>query len=271
MKGLALFLAAAALAGTAVAGTISMKIVQEARIADGNLIVDVKVGNSGDEAALSVTPVLRFGDKEARGKGKASLEPKGVFEETLTVPVGAIGEGRWPYRLAVDYTDQNQYPFQALHTRTAVTGNPPPAKMAVPAIRSEDIAGSGTLRVAVKNLTPDTRTARISVLVPEGLEASNAARDVTLEGWKDATLEIPVTNRTALVGSRYPVYVTAEYDDGPVHQAVVAQGLVTVAGSDSFLDRNARALRIGAIALAAAWLGSTLVLYLRRRGAARRA
>jgi hypothetical protein len=269
MKGLAIILAATALTGSAGAGTISITISQTARIADGNLVVDVKVGNSGDEAALSVTPVLRFGDTEVRGKGKPSLEPNGSLEETLTVPVGALGEGRWPYRLAVDYTDQNQYPFQALHTHTVVTGNPPPAKMAVPAIKGEEIAGSGTLSVALKNLSPDTRMAKVSVLMPEGLEASDAVRDLTLEGWKEATLEVPVTNRTALVGSRYPVFVTVEYDDGPVHQALVAQGTVTVAGADSFLDRNRRALSIGAIALAAAWLASTLVLYLRRRGAAR--
>jgi hypothetical protein len=254
MKGLAIFLAATALTGSAGAGTISITISQTARIADGNLVVDVKVGNSGDEAALSVTPVLRFGDKEVRGKGKPSLEPNGSFEETLTVPVGAIGDGRWPYRLAVDYTDQNQYPFQALHTHTIVTGNPPPAKVAVPAIEGEEIAGSGTLSVALKNLSSDTRMAKVSVLMPEGLEASDAVRDVTLEGWKEATLEVRVTNRTALVGSRYPVFVTAEYDDGPVHQAVVAQGIVTVAATESLFTRNRRLLWLLAGAVVLAWL-----------------
>jgi hypothetical protein len=254
MKGLALFLAATALTGTAVAGTISITISQAARIADDNLIVDVKVGNSGDEAALSVTPVLRFGDKEARGKGKASLEPNGSLEETLTVPVGALGEGRWPYRLAVDYTDQNQYPFQALHTQTAVTGTPPPAKVTVPAIKSQEISGSGTLTVAVKNLTPDQRTAKVAVLVPEGLEATDGVRQVALDGWKEAELEVPVSNRTALVGSRYPVFVTAEYDDGAVHQAVVAQGILTVGATESFFTRNRNRLWLIAGAVVLVWL-----------------
>ena len=121
--------------------------------------------------------------------------------------MGALGEGRWPYRLAVDYTDANQYPFQALQTQSVVVGNPPPAKVAVPAIKSEDIAGSGTLAVTVKNLTPDTRTATVDVLVPDGLEVTGGSRQVTLEGWKEAHIEVPITNRTALVGSRYPVFV----------------------------------------------------------------
>ena len=254
MRGLVILLVAFVLAGTAGAGTISITISQMTRVEDGNLIVDVKVGNSGDEAALSVTPVLRFGDKEVRGKGKASLAPNTSFEESLTIPVGTLGEGRWPYRLAVDYTDQNQYPFQALQTQTAIIGSPPPAKVAVPAIKSEEIAGSGTLAVTVKNLTADTRTAKIAVLVPEGLEAVEPNREVTLEGWKEAVLEVPVTNRTALVGSRYPVFVATEYDDGPVHQAVVAQGIVSVAASESFFTRNRRLLWVVAGAVVLAWL-----------------
>jgi hypothetical protein len=266
MKGLLVVCAAVVLAGTAGAGTISISISQAARIQDDNLIVDVKVGNSGDEAALSVTPVLRFGDKEVRGKGKASLEPKTSFDETLTLPVGSLGEGRWPYRLAVDYTDQNQYPFQALQTQAAITGNPAPAKVAVPAITSQDISGSGTLTVTVKNLTPDQRTAKLSVLVPDGLEATSPVREVALDGWKEESVSIPITNRSALVGSRYPVFVTAEYDDGAVHQAAVAQSVVAVVGSNTFFDRNARIMRNGAIALVVGWLLLTVWKMVRRGG-----
>ena len=218
-------------------------------------MVNLKVGNTGDEAALSVTPSLRFGDQVVRGKGKQSLAPNTSFEETLTLPVGSLGEGRWPYRIAVDYTDQNQYPFQALQTQAILVGNPPPAKIAVPAIKSDDIAGSGTLTLTVKNLTADPHTARVSVFVPEGLEATDPVREVKLEGWKEQVLEVPVTNRTALAGSRYPVFVAVEYDDGSVHQAAVAQGMVSVIEVQSFFSRNGRLLWIGAGVLIALWLG----------------
>ena len=99
--------------------------------------------------------------------------------------------------------------------------------------------------MTVKNLTADPRTARVNVLVPEGLEATSASQTVELAGWKDATLKVPVVNRTALVGSRYPVFVTVEYDDGGVHQAVVAQGIVAVTAAGSFVDRWGRTLWIG--------------------------
>jgi hypothetical protein len=266
MRGLLLsLLLAAAAAGPARAGTISISIAQTTRLADGNLVADVKVSNAGDEAALSVTPVLRFGDKTVRGKGTPSLGPNASHEETLTLPVGALGDGRWPYRIAVDYTDQNQYPFQALLAQPLVVGNPPTAKVAVPAIDGTEVAGNGTLSVTVKNLTADPRPARVTVLVPEGLEVTDPTHTVELAGWADTTLRVPIVNRTALPGSRYPVFVTVEYDDGAVHQAVVAQGVVSVTGANSFLDRNGHLLRYGAIGLVALWLAGSVWLWLRRR------
>jgi hypothetical protein len=263
MKALLALAAVAFLIAPAAAKNISITISQATRVSDGNLIVDVKVGNSGDEAALSVVPTLHFGDKVVRGQGKASLAPNSSFDETLSLPVGTLAEGRWPYRLAVDYTDANEYPFQALQTQSAVVGNPPPAKVAVPAIKSEDIAGSGTLAVTVKNLTPDTRTAAVDVLVPDGLEVTDGSRRVTLDGWKEEHIEVPITNRTARVGSRSPVFVTAQYDDGPVHQAVVAQGIVSVVGTESFFTRNRRLLWVVAGSVVLAWLGVVVLRALR--------
>jgi len=254
MRALVLIVAACALAAPAEAGTISITISQGVAVSADKLMVNLKVGNSGDEAALSVTPSLRFGDQVVRGKGKESLAPNTSFEETLTLPVGSLGEGRWPYRIAVDYTDQNQYPFQALQTQAVIVGSPPPAKVVVPTIKSADIAGSGTITLTVKNLTADPRTARVSVFVPEGLEATDPVREVKLDGWKEQDLTVPITNRTALAGSHYPVFVVAEYEDGAVHQSAVAQGMVSVIEAQSFFSRNTRLLWIGAGVLIALWL-----------------
>jgi hypothetical protein len=176
-----LLLASLGLAGPAAAGTTSISISQVARVEGGNLVVDLEVGNLGDEAALSVTPTLRFGDRELRGVGKASLAPNTSFDETLSLPVGTLGEGRWPFHLVVNYTDLNQYPFATLQAQILVVGNPPHAKVLVPAIQGGNISGTGTLELNVKNLTPDSRTVRIHVLVPEGIEATGGSRELSLE------------------------------------------------------------------------------------------
>src|SRR5262249_5100887 len=130
-------------------------------------------------------------------------------------------------------------------------------------------AGTADVSATGKNLTADPHTASVSVYVPEGLEATDPKREVSLDGWKQEALSIPITNRTALAGSRYPVFVTAEYDDGPVHQAVVAQGIVSVIQAESFFTRNSRLLWIGAGLLIVVWLGLLAMLGVGRSAGAR--
>jgi len=256
---LGILLSTAILAGPAVAGTISISIQQTAALRDGALAVEITIRNSGDEAAQSVTPVLRFRDKEARGQARPSLEPGTAMEETLTVPAGQLGDGRWPFRLAVDYTDLNQYPFQALEVQSIAVGNPPPAKLSVQGLEVEGgLAGSGELAVPIKNLTAEARSVRLLVQLPEGLEASPAEHTVELAGWGEQTLEVPVTNRTALPGSKYPVFAIAEYDDGAVHHAVVGRGIVEIVGESSRVAAWRPWLFWAAGALVVAWLAVLL-------------
>lgn len=265
MKMLLALMATCIAALPALAGTISMNITQSAELRDGNLVVKVTMSNTGDEAAQSVTPVLKFRDGEIRGKGQATLDPKQAFEEELVVPAKDLTPGRWPYRLAVDYTDANQYPFQALQAQIVTLGNPPPAKVAVPSVTAEPIAGTGDLTVTLKNLTDAEQKATVTVLVPDGLEAESKSLSATLPAWGEEQVEVGITNRSTLAGSRYPVFVAVEYDDAGAHQTVVARGMVEIVGSDSFLDRNARYLWMAAGGLVILWLGLVAVRSMGRR------
>lgn len=243
--------------GTAVradAKTISITIKQRAELRGESLVVNVTVGNTGDESAKAVAVNLRFGDKHVRGKLRDDLPPNGTFEEELSVPTGALGQGRWPYAIAVDYADANLYPFQALLVTTTAVGSPPPAKLAVNEITASAIAESGPLRVHLKNLSDTARDLSYRVIVPEGLEASDGSGAVPLEGWGETTETITVVNRTALAGSRYPVFVVLEYDDGGLHQSIVSQGVVEIVPPRNFWEQNQTFLFAGAGVLVAVWL-----------------
>jgi hypothetical protein len=253
------------LAASAEAKTISITIGQKAEIRGENLAVKISVGNTGDESAKSVAANLRFGDKTARGKLHDDLAPNATFEEELTVPTGTLGEGRWPYSIAVDYADANLYPFQALLVGTQVVGNPPTAKVLVPEIKSDGIAESGPLRIKFKNAAAAERDVAFRVIVPEGLEATEPTGTIHLKGYQEDTTSVTILNRTALAGSRYPVFVTVEYDDGGIHQSTVAQGIVEVVTPRNFWEENQTLLIVGVGVLLALWL----VLVLRRATGAR--
>ncbi|HZP43807.1 MAG TPA: hypothetical protein VFD84_20165 [Candidatus Binatia bacterium] len=248
----------------AVAGTISISMTPVPELRDGTLRVRLTVKNLGDEAAQSVVPTLRFRDAETRGKGTPSLAPQKSLEEILSVPATGVAQGRWPYSLTVDYTDANQYPFQALHVLLATVGTPPPAKVLVSRLESAPLATSATLRLTLKNVSDGARTASVRVLVPEGIQATAPASDVALAGYEERTVDVPLVNRSALAGSRLPVFAEVEYDDGGTHQAVVAQGIVEIVAVQSFFVRHKTALGVLALALILGWAALVAVRLVRR-------
>jgi hypothetical protein len=137
---------------------------------------------------------------------------------------------------------------------TIAVGNPSAAKLSVPEIKSDGIADSGPLSIKLKNLSATERDVSYRVIVPEGLEATDQTGTMHLKGWGEDTLSITVVNRTALAGSRYPVFVAAEYDDGGMHQSVVAQGIVEIVTPRNFWEANQTLLIGGAVFLVAVWL-----------------
>src|SRR5213592_638748 len=246
------------LVGPAAAGSISISIAPVVEPREGALSAQVKVSNVGDEAAQSVAAVLVFGEHKARGEIHPSLAPGASMDAALSLPVGELGTGRWPYQIAVDYTDANQYPFQAIHAGLVTVGSPPPARVAVAELKADPLSSSGTLRIRVKNLAGVVRQASVSVVAPEGIEVTAPAQDAKLAAWEERTVSVPIVNRTALVGSRYPVFAEVQYDEDGVHQAVIGQGMVAIEAAHSFLEKWRLWFEIVAGVLVAAWLGVLL-------------
>ena len=104
--------------GYGVAGNISIQLTPQPHVRDGVLAVELQVRNAGDEPARSVSPMLGFRGQMVRGDVTPALRPGQTLDSTLEIPAAGLGPGRWPYRIAVDYADANEYPFHALHVGT---------------------------------------------------------------------------------------------------------------------------------------------------------
>ena len=248
-------LAAALAPALAGAKSISITIQPAVEVKDGVLTARVQVANSGDDVAESVTPVLQFGERTARAETSRSLGPNESMTTPLSLQVGTLAPGRWPYRLAVDYTDANQYPFQALHVGLVTLGSTPPSKVAVSDLKVGPLSGSGSLAIRIKNLAAVPRQASLTIALPDGLEVTKPVEAVPLAAWEEATVSVTIVNRTALPGSRYPVFAAVEYDGDGVHQAAVAQAIVEIHASHSFFRIDNNLLWIVAGVLIVAWLG----------------
>ena len=251
-------------AASARAGSISITTTQTAKLDGSTLLVQIGVGNSGDEAAYAVTPLVRFGDSVARGTRVESLAPNAHVQDEVKVDTGPLAAGTWTYVVGVDYTDANQYPFQAIQAGRLTVGNPPPAKVAVTAMEVGKLAKGADLEIRVKNLEAVDRTVEVRLMTPDGIEAAPATSQLPLGPWQEKTLAVELTNRTALAGSRYPVFAAVSYEQKGVHEAVLGQTVVEIVSSETFVDRFGGSLWIGAAALGALFLLLIVVRSVRR-------
>jgi hypothetical protein len=249
---LAPLLAVCATAGVAAAGSITINMTSTVTYEENQLVLQLQVGNTGDEAAHSVTPGVRFLDHETRGKTRESLGPNEKLDVTLRAPAEGLGVGRWPFRVVVDYTDANQYPFQALHVALLSLGNSPPPRIAIPKMTVPPLATTGRVTVQLKNLAAVARKATVKVFVPDDMEVTSPVSEIDLAPWGETEARLDVANRTALAGSRYPVFAAVEYDEQGIHYTLVAQDVVAIVSARAFLSRW---LVWGGAVLVAGWLG----------------
>jgi hypothetical protein len=229
----------------AAAKNISITITPRVELQGDAVVAQVGVRNGGDESAQSVSVTLIFRDQQVRGQIRPELAPQQAMDASLSIPAAGLQTGHWPYRVAIDYTDANQYPFQALHAGILTVGTPPLARVAIPSVTAPALSTTGTLRVHLKNLSGVARAATVSGAAPAQL---------TLAPWGEVDVEHGIANRTALAGSRYPVFVTVEYEDEGVHQAVIGQGIIEIRGNQSFFETWRVAFWIGAAVFVMIWL-----------------
>lgn len=243
------------------AGHIALNLTSTAEVSAGVLRVAVTIENAGDEAAAGVRPRLSLGSREVLGSLRESLAPRDSFEAALWLRAEDLGPGRWPFRLAVDYTDANHHPFQALQVVSIVLGDPGPVGLELVGIETTPLDGTGAVRVRVRNAGALARQVRIGLLAPQDLEVEEAGRSVAIAPGEEVELSLPVAPRTALAGSRYAVFAVLEYDEAGVHQSLVADAIVLVR------ERRGRllpGLLSGSAALMLVWW-----IAVRRRRAAR--
>ncbi len=219
------------------AGSISLTMTAAAQVQDDVLAVELTLRNGGDEAARSIVAALHFADQMIRSEVFPQLDPNDELNTGMTLPVGQLGNGRWPYRVAVSYADANGFPFHALLVGLAEAGALPPAEVAVPGFSPPAISGSGALQVPIRNVSATPREVDVTLYLPQGFEAARSSRSVKLAPWETREVSFSLVNRAGLAGSAYGIFVGAEYEDGEGHQTVVAPATLEIVSEQLFPRR----------------------------------
>lgn len=249
---LALLLAAT----PAAARTVELSIASTPQLRDGVLSVDVIIQNRGDEPAVGLGVRLRALGRTIEAPGRTRLEPNQVWRGSFTLPAGSLGEGRWVYILDLEYAKRDGYPQHGIHADTFVVGSPPEPRMAVAALDAGPLGTTSVLRAQVHNGGDRARTVHVVVYAPAGLEAPVSTRTIDVGAGDSAWVEFSLVNRTEVPWSRPPVYVGLEYDEGDVHQSVLARLALEIVPSLFALTRWRRPLWTVAGLATLAWLAA---------------
>ncbi len=225
----------------------------ELQWADGTLSLSLGVLNEGDTVARAVEASLWFAGHSVRGGVHPALPAGDTYEVDLALATPPAEPGRWPYRIAVDYTDATQHPFQALAMGTLIVGTPEPVDVALRKIRTLKLARRGALAFEVANEGQAPRDVEFDLHLPLGLEPAGPLPAVALGPGEARDVEIPLRNESALPGSSYAVFVVAAYREGGVHQALVVPASVQIVAFEPLLETWAPWLYGIATLLVATW------------------
>jgi len=212
----------------AAGGQIVLQISSTAQLRGDVLALDLIVLNAGDEAAFSLRPSLALHERELLGASRESLAAGASFETTLALPVPGLAPGRWPFRVAVDYTDARNYPFQALQLATIDRGSAGESGLELVGIDAPALSGRGALGIRVRNPGSLPRRAAIALAAARDLEVEESGRSIALAPGQQLDVKFALGPRTALAGSRYTVFAIVEYDEAGVHRSLVRESVVLV-------------------------------------------
>jgi hypothetical protein len=216
---------------TASAGTISIALATRTTPGATVLRVELDLRNSGDEAALNLTPTVEFQGRIVAGSALATLDPGSPLTLSFDVPLaGAVPpRGVWPVLVRVRYTDGGGYPFEAIHVDLARFGDAGTAsgvRLTVPDARVET---ETTIRARVDRGAVDVPI-RLGFATPTGVIVT--PRILTIEPGADETVPLTIAVMGATLASRLPLVTMAEFDTADGHQTVTAVSAIEIGPSD---------------------------------------
>jgi hypothetical protein len=247
------FLAAMAAPGTAWA-QISLSItttVDSATLPDLSVVVDVT--NGGKETAHAVRATVQTGAARVTIPGQ-DVRPGQTHKFTASIPVQASKPGTYPVFVTVAYADANGYNFSAIAASSYSSGAPTTSDI-FGVLNASPVSDKGELRLKLKNNSNEARTLTLTPVLPLELTPEGLPREATLAPGQEQELKGAIANFSALGGSRYPIFIAAEYDTADAHFSHVITTVVEVATPSTVFSRYRNWL-IGAgivLLLAAIW------------------
>ncbi|MBU2489909.1 MAG: hypothetical protein KKA60_11020, partial [Proteobacteria bacterium] len=246
------FALALVLARPCPAGTLSIHTRMTAVSGAGTLAVEVAVENRGTATAKNVEVVLEADDLRMFSRVAEELPPGGEAGATFRTDVEAKKPGRYPLALRVLYTDEDGYPFSAVHgaTFSPIRDEAPGVEVLAP---QAQLAGQGPYEIRIQGAAVGEVRTRARIFLPREIAAERTSLSMILAPG-ETVVRFDLKNQSAMPGASYPVYVFVEYDAEGVHHTAVGEGSLLVRPRAGWFRRTRGAWTLAAAACGAAFL-----------------
>ena len=223
-----LSLLAFASAVSAEAAFIRLRIAADAHVTSNRTTIGVFVTNEGDEPAFSVAAsVSAEGRSAASSETSERLDTGRTFRTRIALDGPLSPPGIHTAIIRIRYTDANGYPFTAIATLPAVSGDPGPAvdPMTV-GLCAAPSGRSGEVLLTIASELTGAVPAHVSLVLPDELSCPRPEISILVPPREKQMCRFAVSNVSGWPGSAYEIFAVVDYDWDGRHHSVTARSIM---------------------------------------------
>lgn len=192
-----------------------------------NLNVVISVTNSGKESAHKLHPSVQAGTVKVALPELLELKPNSSHQFTASIRSESAKTGTYPLFVTLGYSDANGYSFSAIATNS-YSAREASSSDIFGILTAGPISDEGELLLKLKNNSLQSQQVTLTPFLPAELSAKGLPPTATLAPGSEQELKARLSNFSALGGSRYPVFITAEYEIADRHYTSVITTMVNI-------------------------------------------
>ena len=215
-------------------------------IANDTAVSGVSIKNSGDEAAWNVKVSLLLpqgfsSDTIYAGKLNAGGTYNGNFNVSR---LPGIAKGSYSIAVLTEYQDANGYQFSSISPNLIVYETPAGSRITG---QLESITlgekGSKSMQLRLMNRDSTAHNVSIRIFLPNEITSPDSEKSLSIGPNEEKTVTFTVSNYGALVGSKYAVFASFDYESDK-HYSGFSVGMIEIVKEDMTLVYAAIAIAL---------------------------
>ncbi len=219
------------IANPSFASFISIQTTIRSLVEENRIDLEISTANKGDEAAHNVQVEIVFEGETYFTSKKPKLGSNQTISFNKSIEISPSKQGCYPLIIVTHYTDAHQYPFSALSCIIVSNKRDAPPSVIFGNMADESFSTKGRVVLTVKNRGENDISTSVRLFAPRELKIINSRQQVSMPARSQKEIYFDMENFSALGGSTYQIYATAEYEIKGIHQTGIIPGTLTITKS----------------------------------------